>query len=183
MSGFRDKSINGSGLRLRNIAGRVASLPRALVLSVTLITVIGLLYSLSSVPGNAKILDTLHAGGDHSYHSSNKASKLGEAFQTLYDAIRHPVPSPSYTDAYGNVFEISKEGPWWTKPLKKQILIVDIDTRVPDGSNELWNQSRMNWETLNNDGDGGMISASQMNHFLYGTLPPLVKTGKPLLTQ
>jgi hypothetical protein len=63
----------------------------------------------------------------------------------------------------------SGDGPWWSERLHNEILIVDIDTRVPEGANELWNQSRMNWETLS-EGDGGMISASQMNHFLYAQI-------------
>jgi hypothetical protein len=47
------------------------------------------------------------------------------------------------------------------------VLIVDIDTRVPNGPNELWHDGRMNWESLSDQGDGGMVSASFMNHFLY----------------
>jgi hypothetical protein len=38
---------------------------------------------------------------------------------------------------------------------------------VPQGPNELWNNGSINWETLN-EHNGGMITASQMNHSLYG---------------
>jgi hypothetical protein len=102
------------------------------------------------------------------HHASTNKPTIREAFQTLYDAIKHPVGADSYTDASGQVFQIKADGPYWTESLKEQILIVDIDTRVPQGENELWNKGRMNWETLKDEGDGGMISASQMNHFLYG---------------
>jgi hypothetical protein len=110
-----------------------------------------------------------HPPNDASGHSTPSKPSIRDAFQRLYDAIRLPVVAPAYTDPSGNVFEASHEGPWWSERLRKEILIVDIDTRVPEGVNELWNKSRMNWETLE-EGGGGMISASQMNHFLYGEI-------------
>lgn len=86
----------------------------------------------------------------------------------MFDAIKLPPAAESYTDAWGQVFEIKEDGLYWTEPLGREVLIVDIDTRIPDGLNELWDKGRMNWDTLKSEGDGGMISASQMNHFLYG---------------
>jgi hypothetical protein len=98
----------------------------------------------------------------------NIAMKDRTGFAKLYDAIRHPIGASAYTDADGNVFHVQDNRPYWTEALRQNVLIVDIDTRVAQGPNELWNNGSMNWETLKNEGDGGMMSASQINHFLYG---------------
>jgi hypothetical protein len=87
----------------------------------------------------------------------------------LYESIRHPIDDPSYTDASGKVHEVKEDAPWWREPLRSEILIVDIDTRVPNKKNELWNKDRLNWETMKSEGDGGMVSAAFMNHFFYGS--------------
>jgi hypothetical protein len=102
-----------------------------------------------------------------SHHSSTSASTVSDAFRILFDQIRLPVDAESYTDLYGETFPISEEGPYWLEPLKNRILIVDTDTRIPQGENELWHEGRMNWDTITDTGEG-MISAGQMNHFLYG---------------
>lgn len=96
---------------------------------------------------------------------------LSDSFFRLYEPIRYPVDEPTYTDASGKVHEVKEDAPWWREPLRNQVLIVDIDTRIPDKENELWNEHRLNWETMKAEGDGGMVSASFMNHFFYGMSP------------
>lgn len=147
--------------RLGNMATRM-SIPKTAVLTAAFVTACGFLYSVSS------LYEGVHFSQEPVHHHPIERPTIRDGFQRLYDSIRLPVNADSYTDAYGNTFEIKENGPYWTEPLKDQVLIVDIDTRVPEGSNELWNKGRMNWETLKDEGDGGMISASQMNHFLYG---------------
>jgi len=150
-------------MMLTSPASRI-SYPKAAVLSAAFLTAFGFLYSATSLSHTADVSPNLP-----SHHREPKQT-IPLGFQRLFDGIRLPPGSPSYTDAYGQVFKIAEDGPYWTKPLKKEILIVDIDTRVSNGANELWNRGRMNWETLKNEGDGGMISASQMNHFLYAQI-------------
>jgi hypothetical protein len=84
--------------------------------------------------------------------------------------LGHPVDSPTYVDPFGKEFHISDD-PAWKKPLGNQILIVDMDTRPVNGSNELFDPAgNMNWETLDAHNDGGIMSASFMNHFLYAQI-------------
>jgi hypothetical protein len=148
-------------LRFVGSSGQLSG-QRVIVLSVAFVSACIFLYSTSNFYTPTNAIEGTH------HPAAVSRPTIRDAFQTLYDAIRHPVAADSYTDAYGNVFEIKPDGPYWTEPLKEKILIVDIDTRVPQGENELWSKGRMNWETLKEEGDGGMISASQMNHFLYG---------------
>src|SRR5690242_20786937 len=101
---------------------------------------------------------------------------ISESFLHLYDSIRTNVSAPTYRDPSGQVYKINEHGPWWKKPMRNEILIVDIDTRVPDGANELWNEERMDWAKMSAKKDGGMVSASFMNHFLY--CEPPVHTNK-----
>jgi len=97
-------------------------------------------------------------------------ASLSDSFFKLYEPIRHPIVESTYTDAEGKVHGVKEDAPWWTEPLKNQILIVDIDTRVPNKKGELWNKARMSWEKLSPEGDGGMVSASFMNHFFYAQI-------------
>jgi hypothetical protein len=96
---------------------------------------------------------------------------IKDSFLRLYEHIRHPIDASSYTDPSGREFEVKEDAPWWTEPLRSEVLIVDIDTRIPDKKNELWNEGRLDWAGMKESGDGGMVSASNMNHFLYGSLP------------
>jgi hypothetical protein len=50
--------------------------------------------------------------------------------------------------------------------LKKRILVLDIDTRVPTGSNEILNPSTLDWNSLEMSG-GQLVSNAVMNHYLY----------------
>jgi hypothetical protein len=74
---------------------------------------------------------------------------------------------------YKEVFEVKEDAPWWYEPHPKDVLIVNIDTRVPDGPNELWHEGRLNWAAMDEGYDGGMVSASFMSHFLYCMFPSL----------
>ncbi|KAF3035318.1 hypothetical protein E8E12_004914 [Didymella heteroderae] len=100
----------------------------------------------------------------------HKQPTMSESFFHLYESVRTNVSAATYKDASGQVYEINEHGPWWKEPLRNDILIVDIDTRVPDGDNELWNDDRMVWANMNAEKDGGMVSASFMNHFLYSQI-------------
>ena len=55
----------------------------------------------------------------------------------------------------------------WTTSLGSEVLIIDVDTRVPDGENGVFNADKMNWERVETNQAGGMLSASFTNHFIY----------------
>ncbi|KAG9196881.1 hypothetical protein G6514_003197 [Epicoccum nigrum] len=57
-----------------------------------------------------------------------------------------------------------------SEPLRNESIIVNINTRVPDGDNELWNDKRMDWQNRNAEKDGGMVSAFFINHSLYSQI-------------
>jgi hypothetical protein len=101
--------------------------------------------------------------------SSHTRVVAPDIFFNLFAALRHPVTSDSYVDIHGETFATGAEGPWWTEALEKKILIVDIDTRLANGTNELWSDDgyRLDWEDLE-PGGNGILSASQINHYLYG---------------
>jgi hypothetical protein len=137
--------------------------PRIAAFSVAFVTACSFAYLLSASYGA-----TIHTRLEkYRYHSD---SKDRTSFAKLYDSIRHPIGADTYIDASSHVFGIHDGGPYWTESLGQNVLIVDIDTRVPQGPNEVWSNGSINWEALESDNDGGMITASQMNHFLYGML-------------
>ena len=90
---------------------------------------------------------------------------LRDTVASLFASIKHDPSATGYVDPSGTYYEGGSET-IWTKPLGKKVLIVDIDTRVPTGENELLNPERLDWENLKTEG-AGLVSNSIMNHYLY----------------
>lgn len=171
-------SLASLRLRLRallsKMPGPVFSSHRIAVLGVFLFFISVFIYSAASIHhGNnpvQQIKDTASGaanGAANMFKHEQEPLGMNEAFLSLYESIRTNVSAPVYKAPNGQEYKINEHGPWWKKPLRNEILIVDIDTRVPDGDNELWNSKRMDWHGMNAEKDGGMVSASFMNHFIY----------------
>jgi hypothetical protein len=76
----------------------------------------------------------------------------------------HDLTSPFQHPADGSSYEIIAP-PLWTKPMGKQICIVDIDTRPMNGSDEVWSEDGgFHWQ------HAGKLTPGIMNHFLYATI-------------
>lgn len=100
--------------------------------------------------------------------SRTKQPTLRETITTLFQHVKHDPGAPGYVDPSGTYYK-GGENRIWTRPLGKKVLIVDIDTRVPTGENELLNPERIDWEHLKTKG-AGMVSSSIMNHYLYAMI-------------
>lgn len=181
---MKDFSIRGNPQR-RNMS----LLIKVALSGVILLTIAGFIFSMSSLYQGLQIVKELRAAAEENLTSSSSHTadsytaddhssprpashvkpSLPQTFYNLFETLRHPITSPSYTDRLGDIFETRGDGPWWTQPLGKDLLIVDIDTRLPDGKNELWNNGRLDWEHMENDGNG-VLTASQMSHYLYGKI-------------
>jgi hypothetical protein len=152
---------------------------RMAISGIILLTVSGFIISTASFYQGLQIVEMLKTattgGAPHGHSpqlslSGSEPDKISipNKFYDFFETLRHPITAESYTDVQGNIFEARGDGPWWTEPLGNQVLIADIDTRRPDGKNELWNDGRLDWEHMKTDGNG-VLSASQMSHYLYGT--------------
>jgi hypothetical protein len=105
------------------------------------------------------------------YSTSPRKSSFRDSISRLYDSVRHPITDKSYTDAYGLSFNISDiVRPAWTESLGSDVLIVDIDTRAPDGDNGIFAREKINWETLDAHQANGVLSVTFMNHFMYSQI-------------
>ncbi|KAH7377621.1 hypothetical protein BKA66DRAFT_571945 [Pyrenochaeta sp. MPI-SDFR-AT-0127] len=100
------------------------------------------------------------------YRSSKPT--LRDTITTLFESIKHDPSSPGYIDASGQYFKGGNET-IWPKPLGKKVLIVDIDTRVPTGENQILNPDVLDWEHLDMHG-GGLVSNAIINHYLYALI-------------
>ncbi|KAL6705035.1 hypothetical protein ACN47E_007438 [Coniothyrium glycines] len=68
-----------------------------------------------------------------------------------------------YTGAYGNEST-------WQQPMGGKVLIVDIDTRVPNGENQILDfEKKMDWDSLPSGG-AGLVSHAIINHYLYAMI-------------
>jgi hypothetical protein len=83
----------------------------------------------------------------------------------FFSAVAQPLTA-DYTDTTGKTYELP-QAVHWSKPLGKRVLMVDIDTRLPDKENELFHDKPMDWSKHETKG-GGLVSNGIMNHYLYG---------------
>ncbi|KAH8721529.1 hypothetical protein GQ44DRAFT_623042 [Phaeosphaeriaceae sp. PMI808] len=111
----------------------------------------------------------------HRIIKATKQQPLSAAasIQALWAPIKLPITAMTYTDSDGKKFNVTSS-PSWMKPMGKDILIMDIDTRQPTGYNQILNKTKMNWEKL---GDGtfmddniGLTSEAIFNHYLYSQI-------------
>ncbi|KAF1919502.1 hypothetical protein BDU57DRAFT_536479 [Ampelomyces quisqualis] len=98
---------------------------------------------------------------------SSAQPDLRAAVSSLFNSIKHDITNTEYRDASGKLFKANQT--IWNKPLGKKILIVDIDTRVPNQDNQILNTETINFETLEMNG-GGLVSNAIMNHYLYAMI-------------
>ncbi|KAH6148227.1 hypothetical protein HBI68_192740 [Parastagonospora nodorum] len=111
----------------------------------------------------------------HKIYEATKKKPLTatQSLQALWSSIKVPLTVKTYTDADGNKFNLTQK-PIWTKPLGKDILIIDIDTRQPTGYNQILNNRKLNWEKLGDgaymDEDVGLTSSAIFNHYLYSQI-------------
>lgn len=96
--------------------------------------------------------------------TSAKQASVKDRVASLFGPIRHSL-TEDYIDASGKTFGINSI-PRWREPLKGKVLIVDIDTREPNGNNEMLNPNVLNWERLVMSG-GQLVSGAIMGHYLY----------------
>jgi hypothetical protein len=140
-----------------------ASRNRRITTGLVLIVVTGFIFPAADLYQGLQIIDILTtstkdttSGTTPVYVSPSTSDKISipNNFHTLFSSLRHPITADSYTDIQGNTFSTRGNGPWWTEPLSNQIIVADIDTRLPSGPNELWNDGRLDWEKVQNYGNG-----------------------------
>ncbi|KAF1843233.1 uncharacterized protein K460DRAFT_407596 [Cucurbitaria berberidis CBS 394.84] len=103
-------------------------------------------------------------------HRSSKPT-LRRTIRSLFRSIRLSPTQPEYHDEKGNIFPGAPfDKATWKKPFGKRLLIVDIDTRVPTGDNQILNpDKKINWDDLQMDG-AGYVSNAISNHYLYAMI-------------
>jgi hypothetical protein len=92
---------------------------------------------------------------------------LRAALSALFESIKHDPTNPEYRDARGQSFFANQT--IWTQPLGKKLLIVDIDTRVPSGDNQILNPDTLDFEHMEMKG-GGLVSNAIINHYMYALI-------------
>lgn len=76
--------------------------------------------------------------------TATKNPTLCDTTVALFGSIRIDPTYPGYRVSTEEYFAGGSKTTW-TDPLKKKTLIVDIDTRVPTGSNEILNPDKLDW--------------------------------------
>lgn len=95
---------------------------------------------------------------------NNQSLTFANAIANLYEPIIQPIHE-TYVDPNLRVWDLPKSS-HWHRSLGKKVLVVDTDTRIPEGDNELWSDKGLNWETMNPKEGAKMVSMAFMNHYL-----------------
>ncbi|KAK4235611.1 hypothetical protein C8A03DRAFT_36534 [Achaetomium macrosporum] len=93
---------------------------------------------------------------------------FSDIIYALYEPIKLPVTAQSYTDQRRTTFDNGGRD-YWKKPMGKDLLIVEIDTRNPNGENEIFSARKLNWEAVTASGSG-LLTVSHINHFIYSQI-------------
>ncbi|KAK3385930.1 hypothetical protein B0H63DRAFT_394255 [Podospora didyma] len=110
---------------------------------------------IGSVPGNPP---------PNVQEPTRKTTPFGELLFDLWAPIKVPANAKSYTDQRGEVWT-NNGNTHWTHGMGKGVLIIELDTRNPIGTNEIFNPDKLNWETMSS-----LLSVSHMNHFMYSQI-------------
>lgn len=113
----------------------------------------------------ARFRDNASFLGDGTSRPRPTTSRFADLVSELYEPIKLPVTAESFVDQRGNRLDNGGRK-YWKKPLGKDILIVDIDTRLPSGTNDVFNGTKMDWEAVQASGSG-LLTVSHVNHFFY----------------
>ncbi|KAF2826763.1 hypothetical protein CC86DRAFT_20392 [Ophiobolus disseminans] len=96
---------------------------------------------------------------------------LRDAITTVFKTIKVYPTQEYYRDPKGKAWTAApSNSSTWTEPLGKKVLIVDIDTRVPTGDNQILQpDAKIDWERLESGG-AGLVSHAITNHYLYALI-------------
>ncbi|CBX96011.1 hypothetical protein LEMA_P031630.1 [Plenodomus lingam JN3] len=142
---------------------------RAVLIAITFFLVVSCsFYLFGSADQSRLIFERLETITHDATGPLRPTSNLRNTILSLFAPIKHDPTNPEYVDPSGLRFQ-SRNQSIWKKPLGKKILIVDIDTRVPTGQNQILNPALMDWENLELEG-GGLVSNAIMNHYLYAMI-------------
>lgn len=113
---------------------------------------------------------TLKASG-FSEAKSSEPSELRDTITTLFKSIKIDPTQHYYRDSKGKYFSSAHGNEsTWTERLGNKLLIVDIDTRVPTGDNQILDPgAKLDWESLESSGTG-LVSHAIANHYLYAMI-------------
>ncbi|RGP69004.1 hypothetical protein FSPOR_4981 [Fusarium sporotrichioides] len=98
------------------------------------------------------------------YLPAKLAENTSQLMHDLWKPFLHNINATHFVTKEGYHYTIEESNYRWLSPLKKKLLILDVDTRLDKGAGALMNKSPLN------PGELTGRSAGMMNHYLYGTL-------------
>ncbi|KAK4148458.1 hypothetical protein C8A00DRAFT_38973 [Chaetomidium leptoderma] len=105
---------------------------------------------------------------DQKDHRPSLAYGFGDLMPELFKPIKLPVTAKDFIDQRGNKF-VNGGRDYWKEPMGKDILVVDIDTRNPNGENGVFNAKKMDWEKVEAAGSS-LLTVAHINHFIYSQI-------------
>ncbi|KAF5679408.1 hypothetical protein FHETE_825 [Fusarium heterosporum] len=92
------------------------------------------------------------------------AENTPQLMHYFWKPFLHEINNTNFVSDEGYKYETPKDARHWTKPLRKKLLILDVDTREDNGPGGMMNQSTLSPKEMTGRA-GGM-----MNHYLYAMI-------------
>jgi hypothetical protein len=148
---------------------------RLLVLFLPILLVLIFVISALQAGSPAAPFLALKDGASSIYHKTPRPPLehgFSNVISVLYEPIKLPVTAESYTDQRGHKWDNGGRH-YWKERLGNDVLIVDMDTRIPNEKNDIFNDHKMDWEAVRAV-DSGLLTVGHINHFVYGEFAALV---------
>lgn len=134
-----------------------------------LAVLLAILFLLHTVP-TGFVVSPIEAMRDGASSTSYKRPRppvtggFGPAISELYEPIKLPVTAESYTDQRGYKWDNGGRN-YWQAGWGNDVLIVDIDTRFPDATNDIFGGHKVDWEAVRAK-DGSLLMVAHTNNFI-----------------
>ncbi|KAG5657640.1 hypothetical protein KAF25_007673 [Fusarium avenaceum] len=92
------------------------------------------------------------------------AENTPDLMHYLWEPFLHNLNATHFISKEGYKYSIDKGNHRWSKPLKKKLLILDVDTRLDTGAGAMMDRSPMNTSAMTGR------TAGMMNHYLYAMI-------------
>ncbi|TVY78779.1 hypothetical protein Focb16_v009750 [Fusarium oxysporum f. sp. cubense] len=92
------------------------------------------------------------------------AENIPQLMHHLWKPFLHDINATHFLTKEGYYYKYPKDTHRWSQPLRKKLLILDVDTRLDTGPGGIMNKT-----TLNSKGMTGR-TAGMMNHYLYAMI-------------
>jgi nucleotide-diphospho-sugar transferase len=120
---------------------------------------VGASLSLSPSPASCHVLTNLDSFSKHYPSPVPGVQGFAQTIADLWKPYVHPLDNTTFTTKSGRRYDLDPTHKHWERPLGKDVVIIDVDTRYDPGTGPVLEGKNMNYRT-----------AGRMNHYIYSLI-------------